>query len=194
MRIDSKMIQRDILEEPNCPLDRTLGWSRRDQLSLDARTRSPRQTAGNHARSSSRRLSKGQFDSLKNRRGFTLVEVLISVFVLAVAVAGTLLAFTKTNQMMTQLRELTVAEQCVKEEIESIRDMSYTAILGMGSTFTAAGFSSLNNAAGTLTIDDPFGDPDIRRVTVTVAWDSNQGRQLSIQQATLVTREGINKQ
>jgi len=126
--------------------------------------------------------------------GFTLVEVLAAVMVISVAVLGTLLTFTKSNQMMTQLRELTVADQCIKEEIESIRDMDYDNILTLGSTFNSDGFSGLNNVVGTRTIDDPFGDPNIRRITIDVTWDSPDGRELNLNRATLVTRDGINKQ
>ena len=93
--------------------------------------------------------------------GFTLVEVLVAVLVISVAVLGTLLTFTKSNQMMTQLREFTIADQGIKEEIESIRDMDYDNILTLGTTFNSDNFSSLNNVAGTRTIDDPFGNPDI---------------------------------
>ncbi len=114
--------------------------------------------------------------------------------VISVAVLGTLLTFTKSNQMMTQLRELTVADQCIKEEIESIRDMDYDNILTLGSTFNSDGFSGLNNVVGTRTIDDPFGDPNIRRITIDVTWDSPDGRELNLNRATLVTRDGINKQ
>lgn len=141
----------------------------------------------------SQRLNK--FVSLAaSGNGFTLVEVLAAVLVISVAVLGTLLTFTKSNQMMTQLHEFTVADQCIKEEIESIRDMDYDTILTLGTIFTSEGFNILNNATGTRTIDDPFGDPDIRRVIIDVTWDSPDGRELNLKRATLVTRDGINKQ
>lgn len=113
-----------------------------------------------------------------NKQGFTLIEVLIAMLVISIAVMGVLLTFTKSNQMMIQLRELSIADQCVKEEIESIRDMNYNEILNLTATFTAAGFVYLDNPVGTRVLDDPFADPDIRRVTVSVSWESVEGRQL----------------
>lgn len=135
------------------------------------------------------------FKSIKGgRSGFTLVEVLVSVFVLAISLTGSLLVLTRCNVFVSETRQRSIASQAVKEEMEEIRDLSYVSILAMGNTFITTSMDNLTNPVGTLTIDDALSDSDIRRVTATLAWDSQQGRSLSTSLSTYITNSGINKQ
>jgi len=128
------------------------------------------------------------------RSGFTLVEVVVSVLILATALTGSLLVFTKSNILISEIQQHAVANQAVKEEIEEIRDLTYADVLTRPSTFTKTSMSNLVNATGTLAIDDALSDDDIRRVTATLAWDSPRGRQLSVSSSTYITNSGINRQ
>jgi len=132
----------------------------------------------------------------KNRcqSGFTLVEVLASTLILAISLTGSLLVLAKSNVYVSEMRERSIASQAVQEEIEEIRDLSYTDILVLGNTFSTSSMDDLNNPVGTLTIDDPLSDDDIRRVTALLVWDSPQGRSLSTSSSTYLTNEGINRQ
>jgi len=67
-------------------------------------------------------------------------------------------------------------------------------VTALGSTFTAGGLSQLTNVTATQTVDDPFSDADIKRVTLTVSWAGPQGRILNKGLSAYVTNEGINKQ
>ena len=128
------------------------------------------------------------------KKGFTLIEVLSATLILTVALLGVASSFSRGSVFISEIRERYVATQAAQEEIELIRDMSFNNILALGSSFTAAGFSSLNTPTGTVIVDDPYSDSNIRRVTVTVDWISSRGRNLSRNLVTLVTREGINRQ
>jgi len=128
------------------------------------------------------------------RSGFTLVEVLVSVLILATALTGSLLVFTKSNILISEIQQYAIANQAIKEEIEEIRDLTYAEVLVRSSTFTKTSMANLANAAGTLAIDDALSDDDIRRVTATLAWDSPRGRSLSVSSSTYVTNSGINRQ
>lgn len=132
--------------------------------------------------------------NIKSSKGFTLVEVMITVLLLAFALIGTVAVFTNSSVYMAEIRQQSIATQALKEEIEEIRDMPFDTVTSLSSTFTSSGFSGLVNPVGTRTIDDPYSDNDIRRVTVSLAWESPQGRGMSSSMGTLVTREGINKQ
>ena len=126
--------------------------------------------------------------------GFTLIEVLISVFILVISLTGSLLVFVKCNILITEVRQRVIASQAVTEEMEKIRDMPYSSILELGETFTTTSMNNLVNAAGTLTIDDPFSSSDIRRVTATLTWEYPLGRELSTSFSTYVSNSGIDRQ
>jgi prepilin-type N-terminal cleavage/methylation domain-containing protein len=128
-----------------------------------------------------------------SRSGFTLVEVLVSVLILAVSLTGALLVFSKSNIFISEIQERLIANQAVKEEVEEIRDMSYASILALGNTFTTTSMDDLKSPVGTLTIDDALSNDDIRRVTATLTWTSMRGRALSTSFSTYVTNLGINR-
>ena len=131
---------------------------------------------------------------LKSNSGSSLIEVMVAVYVLVVALLGTLLAFINGSIYMAEVKQRSIAAQALTEEIEEIRGMSYSTITSLSSSFSTAGFSYLKDPTGTLTIDNPFSDSDIRRVTASVAWTTPQGRSLSMELSTYVTNTGINKQ
>ena len=129
--------------------------------------------------------------------GFTLVEILVAVFVIAFSFMGTLLAFTKSSLYISNLRQNTIASQAVQEEIERVRDKEFNTILSEGNqAFNSLGFSFLRNPAGNRYImnDPSYNSVDIRRVTATVTWDARDGRSMTKSVSTLITRSGINRQ
>ncbi len=126
--------------------------------------------------------------------GFTLVELLISIFILSLSIIGTLGVFARGHVYLAEIRQLSIATQAVREEVESIRDLSFAEVLALNPSFTVSAFDQLINPTGLLSIDDPYTSNDIRRVTATVSWISPQGRTLSRSLTTLITRNGINKQ
>jgi Tfp pilus assembly protein PilV len=130
----------------------------------------------------------------KGRCGFTLVEVLIGVYIMAFGVLGVLLTLTKTSAFMSAVRQNAIATHAAQEEIEKIRAMDFTSLLSQGPSFTASAFNELKNATGTLTVENIFSSNDIRRVTVLVSWSGLNGQPVSKSLSTLVTRSGINKQ
>lgn len=129
----------------------------------------------------------------KSKRGLTLVEALVATLILSIVIVGVVALFAKTRDFLSQIKENSIANNTLNERLEEIRGMDYTSILALGTTFTAAGFSQLKSATGSVTVDDPFSKSDIRRITLTVSWTSAQGRAKSKSLAMLVTNKGINK-
>ena len=128
------------------------------------------------------------------KAGFTLVEVLVSIMILAFCLSGTLFIFTKAHLLMNEIKQKAIALDAVKSEIETIRGMNFDSVLLLGSNFSENGFNQLKNPVGTLTLSDTFSSGDIRRVTASVSWESISGRTNSVSLSTNVTREGVNKQ
>jgi Tfp pilus assembly protein PilV len=128
------------------------------------------------------------------RKGFTLIEALIAAGVLALGLFAVGLAIYAEFPFINQNREKTIATLAAQEEIETIRGKPFDEILALSSSFTASGFEYLKNPVGTVTVDNIYNESDIRRVSVTVTWDSSTGRTLHKSLTTLMTRNGINKQ
>jgi len=144
---------------------------------------------------------------LSNKRGFTLIEALIASLVMAVGLfaAGTAIyaQFTALNEN----REKTIATLTAQGEIENIRGMKFSDILALTSfdeedapgleyLHYGSGFGEGDIAVDPVAVDpDGFtGDSNIKKVSVTVKWNSINGETLQKTMATLMTNDGINKQ
>ena len=133
-----------------------------------------------------------------NKKGFTLIEALIASIIMAIGLCAVVTAIYSQITLLNQDREKIIATLAAQGEIENIRSMPFDNILNLGSSFVASGFIYLNNPSGTISIDSAYspvsGAADIRRISVTVSWNSIKGTILQRTLTTLVTRSGINKQ
>lgn len=128
------------------------------------------------------------------KKGFTLVEVMAAAAVLSISLlSGGFAIYTQLN-FIGQIREEAIATLAAQEEIENIRGMAFDNIINLSSSFSASGFIYLNEPTGTVTVDNIYGDNNSRRVSVTVSWHSFAGATRNQTLATLMTRNGINKQ
>ena len=137
---------------------------------------------------------------LLNKKGFTLIEAFAASVVLAIALFVVGLAIYAELSYINQNREKSLAVLAGQEYIERIRSMSFDDILAINSSWAMnvsnkpTAFTYLNNSLGTVTVDSIYGQNNIRRISVTVTWDSLAGGTKSQRLVTLVTRNGINKQ
>ena len=123
-----------------------------------------------------------------------MVEVLVSIFLLGTCLLVITFAFSAGMEYIMMIKERSIATQSAQECIELIRDMPFSDILTVSSDFTSPGMNSLDSATGTITVDNPNGTDDMRRVTITIDWTSIRGTAESKTLVTFVTRGGINKQ
>ncbi len=131
---------------------------------------------------------------IKSEQGFLLVEVMISVLILAFVTVGTLATFAKCSIFVGGIREHSIVNNALNERMEEVRDTAYASITTLPSTFLATGFDELKNPVGTQVIDDPFTDNDIKRITLTVTWNTQNGRAMTKSMAAYITNSGINRQ
>ena len=127
----------------------------------------------------------------KKEEAFTLMEVLITIFLLAIVLLTLITVFVYGFNLLSRTKQVNLATQIAHEEVEIIRNMTFDNIASLGTSFTNAKLSNLLNSQGTVAVEDSIGS-DIKKVTVTVTWDY-RGVQLKKDVVTLVAREGINK-
>jgi prepilin-type N-terminal cleavage/methylation domain-containing protein len=130
----------------------------------------------------------------KKKGGFTLIEVLITIFILAIVLMTLVSAFIYGYNLLSRTKQVSLATQIAQEEIETIRNMPYDNILALGSSFTNERLSDLFNGQGVLAIEAVPGDTsgNIKKITASVRWKF-KGQQMRKDIVTYVTREGINK-
>ena len=115
---------------------------------------------------------------LSDNTGVTLVEVLISVFVLSIGVTGSLAYFTTAKSATLLSRDTTTAVTHGEYILEEMRALPTLAeIVSADDTeywnnyVTAQGLNTLDNEAITVAFADPDGDP--LNITVTIDWETN---------------------
>jgi len=123
--------------------------------------------------------------------GFTFIEVLVTIMVLAVVLIALFSCFLYGFTVISRMRQTAIVTQCLQEELELIRNMPFNNILSLDSSFENESLSLLEDSSGILSLEDSGGD-DIKKLTVSVIW-SYKGRQMRRDIVTFVTRKGINK-
>ncbi|PIR82303.1 hypothetical protein COU20_03000 [Candidatus Kaiserbacteria bacterium CG10_big_fil_rev_8_21_14_0_10_59_10] len=118
-------------------------------------------------------------------RGFTLIEILLTVFVL-----GASLALYTSAAMLTQAlrsaKEQDIALRIAATKLEELRALSYDALPESG-TFEADALAALREGTGEITVSEY--NQKTKQVTVTVSWNHSKGAR-SVPLSTLITEVG----
>lgn len=120
-------------------------------------------------------------------RGFTLLEVVISLFVVGVAVvlAGTLV---HVIPLVRHAKNEDIALKIAANEIETVRAAGYGSLPGDGS-FSDALLIDLPMATGTIEVED-FNDKT-KQVTARVSWqETSSAASSTVELSTLITNIG----
>lgn len=135
---------------------------------------------------------------MKSERGFTLIEVMITVAVMTVSLLGLLYANTKMQQASNAAFENAVAMQHANQVIENMRNLAVTSLATVTGTFSNGGTvgssyytqtsssESLPSEAVTASYVSASADP--LDTTVTVTWSAGGVRTVSKSVRTLITK------
>jgi prepilin-type N-terminal cleavage/methylation domain-containing protein len=108
-------------------------------------------------------------------RGFTLIETLAGLLILAFVMTTSLLIFTQRQQRLRQADEMIVAWQALSNEAEFVRLAPYTSLVtGSSRPFEAGStlLSSLDHATTSVAVAD--WKPGVKRVALTVTWNGGK--------------------
>jgi len=118
-------------------------------------------------------------------QGFTIIEVLVAVFIIGVATVGIVMGFSSGLAMVEEIRQMATADRIAQEVMEELR-----------------GGENIGNIPPSVereeTVYEIFPDPSpvlsaLTQVTVTVEWTSHTGRNFSRSLVTYFTEDGITK-
>jgi len=134
---------------------------------------------------------KKAFKRESRNDGFTLIEVLVTLLILTVVLTALLSCFIQGFDILTRMKQMTIATQSIQKELESIRSLPYSDILSLDDTFTNDNLTYLENSSGIINLEDSVGS-EIKKLTVSLTW-TYRGRQLRKEVVTYITKKGINK-
>jgi prepilin-type N-terminal cleavage/methylation domain-containing protein len=111
------------------------------------------------------------------QRGFTLVETLAALLILAFVLTTSLLVFTQRQKRLREADETIIAWQALSNEAEYVRLLPYASI----APGTKRGFEEGSSLLASLDRPDTSVEafdwkPGIRRVVLTVTWNGGVRR------------------
>ena len=125
-------------------------------------------------------LKKMRKKICRSPQGFTLVEVMIAVGILAIVIVGLLQLFVYCSILAQDAGNVTLALSQAQNKIEEMRGHGFanlTTDYGSGgtpgNTFSLTG---LNNGTGTITISQVGGSAELLQVQIDSAWQNKSSR------------------
>jgi Tfp pilus assembly protein PilV len=130
-----------------------------------------------------------------DKRGVSLVEIMVEITVLALVFASSFAAIGQGIAIIESARESTRAAQILQNEIENIRTLNWSAISALPSTSNFALGSEFPSEFLTRYVCNraiTSRRTDQKEVTLTMSWTGQDGVQRNRSYFTYVTKEGIN--
>lgn len=122
----------------------------------------------------------------RNKQGFTLVEVLISLFVLSVSITFAVIIINTIKLTRDGAHE-GVAFRIANSKLDAMRAAGYDSLPADG-PFTADGLSSIPQGAASTTAT--VYNEKIKEVLVGVSWLGSEGNTRYVSLTTLITEVG----
>lgn len=129
---------------------------------------------------------------MSNRSGFTLIEAVVTLFVITVALLGTVTGFIKISSLTQEIKDTVVEDKDIAGKMENIRgtdfdDIDITAEPETGTTVTET----------TVTVqmeEQPPVEIEVLEVSISSSWTSHAypGKEITRTITFYVYEKGIN--
>ncbi len=110
---------------------------------------------------------------MRNKKGVTFIEIMISVLILSLSLGGMLTTFVMGRISVAKAKHRIEAFNLIQQKVEELRDTGYSSIpIGESSENV-----TIDNAGTVATVDDLIGQrkvivtgSDYKEITVTITW------------------------
>ena len=124
---------------------------------------------------------------MKNARGFTFIEVLVSLFIISIMLL-LLQAVIRGAYLVVSTRDQDAALTIARNKLETLRAAGYTALPASG-PFTDSLLATIPYGSALLTVST--ANTKTKQVTATVLWqERNKTSSSSVSLTTLITEVG----
>jgi len=129
--------------------------------------------------------------------GFTLVEVIVSIFIFSLVIASCLVSVGKGYELVDASRQNSRASQVLQSELELLRTLPWDTFKDQTNAQLTSKFQSeiatqFGSGVFTGTVSKTATAADLALVTVTVRWTGFRGRAYTASYFTYFTDGGIN--
>ena len=143
--------------------------------------------------------SSNQQSRLPRNRGFTIFEVMMATFVMAMGISTAIVGMTAGFKQIDVARNITLSSQVLQSEMERLRLMDWADIASLTGTSTvdlSTVFTDDTDLASrftlTRTVSDVTGKVgEMKQIALTCGWTAIDGRSLSRQFSTIYTKNGL---
>lgn len=122
-----------------------------------------------------------------SKKGFTLIELMVAVIILAIAVLGIFLAFSNTWMGMANARDRTVATNYAREAMEDVKNMDFEIV-----TNENLGMAESVGAKFTRVITVNTESDNLKKIDTRVYWTNRQGQIVSVEPSMYINRTLFN--
>lgn len=120
-------------------------------------------------------------------RGMTLMEVIVSILLVAMVLAGVATAVSWSLSTIRAARESSAALHALQQEIEQARNSNFSTIVSHSFAVPALG-AGVN---GSMAVEAT--NTVMKKVSAQVSWLSNGRRDMSVSLVTYITKDGIDQ-
>ena len=118
-------------------------------------------------------MSQISINFFKSKRGFTLLEVLFSLGILAFTICGLLVTYTSSMVLLATAKNANIATNAAMGLMEQIHTDTFSRIANDydGMVFTVNGMPSINgrpSSSGFVYVNDT--NPELLNVTISICW------------------------
>jgi prepilin-type N-terminal cleavage/methylation domain-containing protein len=130
-----------------------------------------------------------------NKFGFTITEVIVSMSIFTLVIAGGLIGIRKGFEIVDNSRHYTRISQILQSEVESLRSLSWEDLQGLPSNTEIAIDTQFDTSvydAYTVRREIISEETDLRRIEITVGYINRMGRAVNLKYLTFFTKGGVN--
>jgi len=109
--------------------------------------------------------------NLQTKKGFTLIEVLVAMLVLAIGLLGLATLATTVINGNAFSNEMTTATTLAQEKLEDIQGQGYASVSSTNENYGSITSYSAYKRVASVATDSPA--TGMKTVTVTVSWDAD---------------------
>lgn len=133
--------------------------------------------------------------NLKNKEGYSLVEVIVAAGIFGMVIAGGIAGVRMGFEIVSNSRHHTRVSQILQSEVESLRSLSWRDLQQLPSSEVVdinAQFNTSAYDAYTVERSIHVESSSLRRVEVLVTYNKRSGKSMSLKYLTFFSEGGVN--